>query len=123
MLGNVGGRAAIFTAQRKPLQQILRELESRVGRRFFGRVNFRLAEEKKQKLRKVLSTRPPKSFAGTEVVRADTRDGFKFHLRDGSWFLIRFSGTEPIVRFYWEARDKARYDALAREGKKFIGSL
>ena len=36
-----------------------------------------------------------------ERVRDD--DGYKFFLRDGSWVLLRTSGTEPLIRVYSEA--------------------
>ena len=46
----------------------------------------------------------------------DTGDGFKFFLADGSWLLIRTSGTEPLVRVYTEAtsEDAPRRDARRR---------
>ena len=42
-------------------------------------------------------------IAGRKVIDAKAPDGFKFRLADGSWLLIRFSGTEPLLRLYCEA--------------------
>jgi phosphomannomutase len=42
-------------------------------------------------------------IAGRKVIDAQSPDGFKFRLADGSWLLIRFSGTEPLLRLYCEA--------------------
>ena len=42
-------------------------------------------------------------IAGRKVVDAQAPDGFKFRLEDGSWLLVRFSGTEPLLRLYCEA--------------------
>jgi phosphomannomutase len=55
------------------------------------------------------------------VTSADTTDGFRFFLSDDSWLLIRFSGTEPLVRIYSEAGSLERVEMLLDEGKKLIG--
>jgi phosphomannomutase len=55
------------------------------------------------------------------VTKIDTTDGFRFFLGDASWLLIRFSGTEPLVRIYSEAESLERAGALLEEGKKLIG--
>jgi phosphomannomutase len=65
----------------------------------------------------------PPSFADRQVQRTDalsTNDGFKFWLEDGSWLLIRFSGTEPLVRVYAEASSAELRDALLREGEALV---
>jgi phosphomannomutase len=55
------------------------------------------------------------------VTRIDTTDGFRFFLGDESWLLIRFSGTEPLVRIYAEAESLQRVRELLDEGEKSIG--
>jgi phosphomannomutase len=50
-----------------------------------------------------LQSQPLTEIAGQPVVDCLTVDGYKFRLQDGSWLLIRFSGTEPILRLYSEA--------------------
>ena len=42
-------------------------------------------------------------IAGRRVIDTQSPDGYKFRLEDGSWLLIRFSGTEPLLRLYCEA--------------------
>ena len=68
-----------------------------------------------------LSSSSPDSIAGAKVTRVDTTDGFRFFLGDESWLLIRFSGTEPLVRIYSEAESLERARVLLDEGKKLIG--
>ncbi len=51
------------------------------------------------------------------VVKTETNDGFRFILADDSWLLIRFSGTEPILRIYTESDSKARVARLLEFGK------
>jgi phosphomannomutase len=50
-----------------------------------------------------LDNQPLTEIAGRSVVSCQTDDGYKFRLDDGSWLLIRFSGTEPVLRLYCEA--------------------
>ena len=52
--------------------------------------------------------------------RADTNDGFKFWLEDGSWLLVRFSGTEPLVRVYAEATSAELRDEILRQGSTLV---
>ncbi|HUG47333.1 MAG TPA: hypothetical protein VMP67_02860, partial [Candidatus Limnocylindria bacterium] len=49
-----------------------------------------------------------------------TNDGFKFWLDDGSWLLVRFSGTEPLVRVYAEATSAELRDAILVEGGSLV---
>jgi phosphomannomutase len=62
-------------------------------------------------------------MAGSNVVKVDTIDGFRFFLDDESWMLIRFSGTEPLVRIYAEAESLERAKALLDEGEKLTKPL
>ncbi|HEV1998658.1 MAG TPA: hypothetical protein VGR61_11075 [Candidatus Dormibacteraeota bacterium] len=54
----------------------------------------------------------PTEIAGRRVVRVRDDDGFKFYLEDGSWTLVRFSGTEPLIRVYSEAPSQEKVKAL-----------
>jgi phosphomannomutase len=65
----------------------------------------------------------PPSIAGQPVVRTDalsTQDGFKFWLTDGSWLLVRFSGTEPLVRVYAEAASADLRDEMLDAGGRLV---
>jgi phosphomannomutase len=56
----------------------------------------------------------------TTTVELSTKDGFKFSIRDGSWLLVRFSGTEPLVRVYTEATSAAVADACLLAGEALV---
>jgi len=70
----------------------------------YDRIDLPLASmEVRDKLMHELENNRPQSVAGKAVETCLTIDGYKFSLEDGSWLLIRFSGTEPILRLYSEA--------------------
>jgi len=77
----------------------------------------------KDRLLVELPQRAPKDLAGHPVVRTQTlstNDGFKFFGDDGSWLLVRFSGTEPLVRVYTEAASYAAVDANLLAGEAIV---
>jgi phosphomannomutase len=70
-----------------------------------------------------LADHAPPALGGRPVVRTvalDTGDGFKFWVDDGSWLLVRFSGTEPLVRVYTEASSPELRDALLAAGGDMV---
>jgi phosphomannomutase len=77
----------------------------------------------KDRLLVELPQKAPRQLAGRPVVRTQslaTNDGFKFFAEDGSWLLIRFSGTEPLVRVYTEAVSDAAVDANLTAGEAIV---
>jgi len=65
----------------------------------------------------------PESVAGSAVANTVTLDGFKLLLEDGSWLLIRPSGTEPKLRVYGEASSPERLETLLDEGVDIVEPL
>jgi phosphomannomutase len=77
----------------------------------------------KERLLAELPARAPVALAGGPVVRTQslsTNDGAKFFAADGSWLLVRFSGTEPLVRVYTEAASSAAVDANLETGEGIV---
>ncbi|MWV41867.1 phosphoglucomutase/phosphomannomutase family protein [Natrialba sp. INN-245] len=70
-----------------------------------------------------LEERIPDAVAGTAVEDVNTADGFKLQLVDGSWLLVRPSGTEPVLRVYAEATDGDRVDELLAAGEELLETL
>jgi phosphomannomutase len=89
------------------LSDLYQKLQERTG--FFSsydRIDLPLASmDVRDRLLKQLQTVPPKEVAGNLVIHCNSADGYKFRLENGSWLLIRFSGTEPVLRLYSEAAD------------------
>jgi len=105
----------------KTPSQLLEYLYSKVGPHYYDRRDFHISTAKRQTILQRLSSSSPDAIAGTRVTSADTTDGFRFFLSDDSWLLIRFSGTEPLVRVYSEAGSLERAELLLDEGTKLIG--
>jgi len=106
---------------KKTPSQLLDYLYSKVGPHYYDRRDFHISAAKRQAILHRLSSSPPNTVAGSKVIKVDTIDGFRLLLGDESWLLIRFSGTEPLVRIYAEAESLARAKVLLDEGKKLIG--
>jgi phosphomannomutase len=105
----------------KAPSQLLEYLYSKVGPHYYNRRDFHIGAAKRQTILHGLSSSSPNAIAGIRVTSADITDGFRFFLSDDSWLLIRFSGTEPLVRIYSEAGSLERVEMLLDEGKKLIG--
>mgnify|MGYP005854649303 FL=1 len=52
-----------------------------------------------------------------------TIDGFKVFYPDGSWLLIRPSGTEPLLRIFAESHEKERAQAIVQKYLDIIQSI
>ncbi|HIA03640.1 MAG TPA: phosphoglucomutase/phosphomannomutase family protein, partial [Myxococcales bacterium] len=63
----------------------------------------------------------PVMVGGLNLIHTDKTDGHKFCLEGGSWLLIRFSGTEPLIRVYCETNDESRVQALLQDGLGIAG--
>jgi phosphomannomutase len=70
----------------------------------YDRIDLPLANmQVRGRLLDLLQSQPLTEIAGKGVISCQTIDGYKFRLVDQSWLMIRFSGTEPVLRLYCEA--------------------
>jgi phosphomannomutase len=102
---------------KKP-SELLAYLYSKVGPHYYQRIDAEFPEAERQTIINRLRDNSPESIEGAKVARIDTRDGFRYILADNSWLLIRFSGTEPVLRIYAESSSDARVEKLLEAGKK-----
>ncbi|MBE9035393.1 phosphoglucomutase/phosphomannomutase family protein [aff. Roholtiella sp. LEGE 12411] len=87
------------------LGEYYRHLQEQTGfSSAYDRVDLPLASmEVRSRLLQQLQTQPLTEIAGKAVIDCQTIDGYKYRLADKSWLMIRFSGTEPVLRLYCEA--------------------
>ena len=103
------------------IKQQLEALFKKVGTFYPVRINLRLEPNIKKRLLEKLQ-RDWDRFDSQKVAKIDRTDGLKMILEDGSWVLMRPSGTEPVVRVYCEAASEAERDRLANAAKTFVAS-
>ncbi|MDX2100094.1 MAG: phosphoglucomutase/phosphomannomutase family protein [Leptolyngbyaceae cyanobacterium bins.59] len=92
------------------LSAIYESLQARTNfQSAYDRIDLPLSGmEARAKLLEQLQSNPLKDIAGQAVIDCTSVDGYKFRLADQRWLMIRFSGTEPVLRLYCEAATLAQ---------------
>lgn len=96
------------------LKELSDELDSEFAVHRYKRKDMKVTEEIKTRIMNACAN-SPKDLNGHNVIKIDTKDGFKFFV-DGGWLLIRASGTEPLLRIYSEASSLEMVDKLIDAG-------
>jgi phosphomannomutase len=104
---------------KKP-SQLLDMLYSKVGPHYYNRIDLPISQDEKPRIIERLAKLRIGILANRRIIRTSQTDGFQFFLDDGSWLLIRFSGTEPLVRIYSEGDSPENVDAILAEGKNLL---
>jgi phosphomannomutase len=105
----------------KTPSQLLDYLYSKVGPHYYQRRDFGFPKEKRQAIIKGVGDNLPQAIDGVKVAKVNDSDGFHLTLADTSWLLIRFSGTEPVLRIYAESDSPVRVERLLAEGQRLAG--
>jgi phosphomannomutase len=111
--------AEMTGAAGKSLDELSEDLRRQIGPYCSTRLDLPASPEEK----KALAARrdsPPERFAGRRVDSVNRLDGLKLILEDGSWILVRESGTEPVARVYAEAKSESDCIALARTARDLL---
>jgi phosphomannomutase len=110
-----------------PVSEVVRRFHELAGPSFYRRIDVHverpLYEGVKRRLLVDLAASPPTELAGQPIARTQvlsTNDGLKWFLGDGSWLLVRASGTEPLVRVYTEASSPELRDELVLTGERIV---
>jgi alpha-D-glucose phosphate-specific phosphoglucomutase len=98
--------------------ELIELLFSKVGPHFYDRIDAHFDASKRAEIVDRLNKAEPDQVGGEKVVRKQTTDGFKWVTDKGSWLLIRFSGTEPIMRIYTETGDQAKVRQILDLGRE-----
>jgi phosphomannomutase len=105
----------------KSPSQLIDYLYAKVGPHHYKRVDIRFPEKERQTIINRVSQKPPEKIDGVKVTKVDTTDGYRFILADDTWLLIRFSGTEPLLRVYTETDSPERADRILKLGREIAG--
>jgi phosphomannomutase len=114
-------------AGRWPVSRAIEHFHEIAGPSWYRRIDVHIPREQyaevKRRLLVDLVSNAPTELAGQPVTRTqvlETNDGFKFFVADGSWLLVRASGTEPLVRVYTEATSEAAREAMLAAGERLV---
>ena len=105
----------------RSLSGLIDWLYETVGPHYYDRLDLEFPAARRAEVMSSVADSRPADIAGVAVSDCTTTDGFRFTLEDGSWLLIRFSGTEPLLRIYAEARSMERVQRLIGAGRDLTG--
>jgi phosphomannomutase len=115
----------LWLSKGKQASEVLGELQALAGPSYYNRIDIRFPREGYDQVKADTLARleheAPESLSGRQVVERmalQTGDGFMFYRDDGSWLLIRFSGTEALLRIYVEAHSPEDVETLLDEGRR-----
>ncbi|MFN7416189.1 MAG: phosphoglucomutase/phosphomannomutase family protein [Dolichospermum sp.] len=108
----------------KPLSQLVQEAIAEAdGPLYNNRLDLHLTESHKVAVIDSYTQNPPSEVAGIQVKEVGRKDGIKLYLEEGSWVLLRPSGTEPLVRVYMETNSPAKLSQIAKFMEAEIAKL
>jgi phosphomannomutase len=109
----------VMAAARAPLHELVDDILAQYGPAQYQRTDIKLKHPvAKATMVDMLVKLAPSKIAGVEVEDVQTTDGVKYYLDDGSWLLIRPSGTEPVLRVYAEAPNDEQVQGLLAFGEE-----
>lgn len=105
----------------KRISELVEMLTDLVGAHHYHRLDLTFKDSERKTIYDRLSVAKPKKLANRRVDSIETCDGFRFVLDGGYWSLVRFSGTEPLLRVYAEAESKFELENLIADTRAITG--
>jgi phosphomannomutase/NDP-sugar pyrophosphorylase family protein len=106
----------------KKLEELIDEIMEEIGPHEYGRIDLHPEPHHMHTIISSLQSLYPYEIAGEHVAEVSRKDGTKVSFEDGSWLLLRPSGTEPVVRVYAEASSQQRVKTLLDAGVEIVQS-
>ncbi len=105
----------------KPVHETLEDIFRIVGgRRAFNRLDVTLTPRQRDNVAARLDRLEPKTIAGKKLAMVNRLDGAKYLREDGTWVMLRLSGTEPLIRIYAEGMSPEDVNALLQDGRRMV---
>lgn len=122
ILGNLYLLDMMCRTGKKPTELLTMLFDLVGGPHYYDRIDTRVKDNALKAAAKAkLDAAMPASIAGLQVVEKRTLDGYQFMMEDGGWVLIRFSGTEPLIRVYCETMHGDKVQAILHDGMRLAG--
>ncbi len=106
----------MLATERVSVNRLIAKLEKEYGPHRYSRIDTHFPLEKRAALMEFCKTNPPAKLLRSPVAQVKSYDGVKYVAEDGSWLMLRGSGTEPILRIYAEAKSDADAKRLLKLG-------
>lgn len=113
--------AEILAYSGKTIKELTGEFTEQYGSIYSERIDIKTTQQDKERVEADLRDFQPKTLAGDKVDRYNQMEGKQFILENGSWVLIRPSGTEPVFRIYIEAENAERLQEIKHEVIDYLG--
>lgn len=107
----------------KKLSELVQELFEEFGNHAYFRDDLHTENSKKNAMMEYCKSKKLTFINGKKVTGWDFKDGVKHQLDDGSWLLVRPSGTEPLLRIYAEASTQKQAMALVNDASSWVDKL
>ncbi len=111
----------MMAIEQKGPMEIIEDIYEEYGKLISRRLDIECSPQKKEKVLEKLKDYNPDKIYGKKVITANLRDGWKFVTDDGSWCLIRVSGTEAVFRIYAEASTEDEVLRMQKEVRESLG--
>ena len=106
----------LLAVEKASINKLLARLEKEFGPHRYARIDTHFPLEKRAALMEFCKNNPPAKLLKSPVVNVKSYDGVKFVAEDGSWLMLRGSGTEPILRIYAESSSDRAAQSLLKLG-------
>ena len=106
----------LLATEKISINKILARLEKQFGPHYYARIDTHYPLEQRAPLLEYCKNNPPPKLLRSPVADVKSYDGIKFIAQDGTWLMLRGSGTEPILRIYAEAKSDADTRRLLKTG-------
>jgi len=119
--------ANVMAEERKPLGQLVADLQREFGAHYYGRRDLHISDEIKNGAIRRAGDQQTTKLGTYAILRKENRDGVKFYLdapKHGNgadaWVLFRASGTERMLRCYVEAATPELVEEILESGERFV---
>ena len=106
----------LLATEKTSVNRLVAGLEKQFGPHRYARIDTHFPLEKRAELMDFCKNNPPARLLKSPVVEVKAYDGVKYVAQDGSWLMLRGSGTEPILRIYSETSTDAGATRLLEDG-------